>query len=550
VVVLLVDDAGFMDFGGYGGEAATPNINRIADEGVRFTNYHTSPLCAPSRAMLLTGLDNHKTGIATIPEVLTDEQKNEPGYAMHFLPGVLTIADYLKQAGYETFMTGKWHLGSGENQLPNAHGFDRSFALDASGADNWEQKPFMPFYEDAPWFEDGDPALLPKDFYSSRFLVDKMIEYLNDRNDEKPFFSYIAFQAIHIPVQAPREFTNHYEGIYTDGWNAILERRFERAKELDLVPAEAQMPDLHPSLRDWETLSPQEKEHYERSMMVNAGMLEAMDHHIGRLVTYLKLAGELDNTVFVITSDNGPEFNDPARNAGFRFWMSQNGYDENIETLGEKGSMGAIGPEWASTASVPGSLFKFYASEGGTRVPLIMAGPGIKVRGFNSSLNFVMDITPTLVDITGTDRKNAWDGKSLLPILRGEANQTYGIDEPVGLEVAGNAALFKGKYKLTRNTLPHGDGKWRLHDVLSDPAEIEDLSNVHPELRENMLVDYDEFTKKMNVIAVPDNFNVVDQVSSNVVKKVIESNLIWLIIAGSLILIFLAGLGNLLYRKS
>ncbi|MBW2414438.1 MAG: arylsulfatase [Deltaproteobacteria bacterium] len=535
-VLILVDDAGFMDFGGYGGEANTPNIDEIADEGVRFTNYHTSPLCAPSRAMLLTGLDNHKTGVATIPEVLTEEQAKSPGYAMHLLPGVRTIADYLSNAGYETFMTGKWHLGRGEGDLPDSHGFDRSFALDASGADNWEQKSFMPFYDEAPWFEDGAPADLPADFYSSKFLVDKMLEYLRGRRQSKPFFAYIAFQAIHIPVQAPREFTDRYQGVYADGWQATLERRFARARELGLVPDDAVMPSMHASLRQWESLSAEEQALYERSMMVNAGMLEAMDHHIGRLVEYLRSSGEMENTVFVITSDNGPEFADPVASAGFRLWMRQNGYDSDIDRLGEKGSMVAIGPEWASAAAVPGSLFKVYASEGGTRVPLIVRGPGIAPRRFASSLNFVIDVAPTIADLAGVERADDMQGRSLVPILTGEAQEIYGDDDVVGLEVAGNAALFKGRHKVTRNTLPHGDATWRLHDLSRDPAEVDDLSEQSPALREELLADYEAYAQAMDVVALPADFDVYAQIAVNVAKKRLADNWPTLVIVGVAIL--------------
>jgi arylsulfatase A-like enzyme len=143
IVLIVVDDAGLTDFAPYGGEAAMPTIQTLADTGSKFTNYHTSPLCAPSRAMLLTGIDNHRTGIATIPEVLTEEQQGQPGYSMYFEPGVTTLAQRLKMGGYKTYMTGKWHLGGRQQDLPNAHGFDRSFALDASGADNWEQKSYI-----------------------------------------------------------------------------------------------------------------------------------------------------------------------------------------------------------------------------------------------------------------------------------------------------------------------------------------------------------------------------------------------------------------------
>ena len=516
IVVLLVDDAGFMDLGGYGGEANTPNINRLADRGVRFSNYHTSPLCATSRAMLLTGLDSHRTGMGTLPEVVAQEQRGSPAYALHLLPGIKTIADRLGDAGYETYMTGKWHLGHGDGDLPDSHGFDRSFTLDASGADNWEQKPFIPYYDEAPWFEDGKPATVPEDFYSSEFLVAKMQEYLDSRDRNKPFLAYIAFQAIHIPVQAPSEFTDRYTGVYRDGWQAILERRFERAKLLGLVAQETTIPKMHPALSSWDSLPENKRVHYERSMMVNAGMLEAMDYHIGRLVAYLKSSHDLDNTVFIVTSDNGPEFNDPTTDPAFRLWMRANSYHTDPDRAGERGYMGAIGPEWASAASVPGSLFKMYASEGGTRVPLIISAPGLSAPGFNGALSFVTDLAPTIAELAGIDNRADMDGRSLLPILKGNAGHIYSADEPVGLEVAGNSALFKGHYKLTRNTLPHGDARWRLYNLNSDPGEMHDLSDERPDLRNVLLDDYIHYAASAGVVALPSDFDLQVQIDVNV----------------------------------
>ena len=548
VVVLLVDDAGFMDFGAYGGEANTPHITRLAQEGVRFSNYHTSPLCAPSRAMLLTGLDNHKTGVATIPEVVTKEQKDSPAYALRLLPGVETIADHLKGAGYQTYMTGKWHLGRGDGDLPNHHGFDRSFVLDASGADNWEQKSFMPFYDEAPWFEDGEPARLPDDFYSSKFLVDKMIDYLKSGQSQDPFFAYIAFQAIHIPVQAPREFVDRYEGVYKDGWHALLERRFQKAKELGLVPAEASAPRMHPKLRQWESLTPAERDHYEGNMMVNAGMLDAMDHHIGRLIQYLESSGQLENTIIVVTSDNGPEFGDPASDSRFRAWMSQNGYHTDLNQLGEKGFMGAIGPEWASAAAVPGSLFKMYASEGGTRVPLIVRGPGIAPQEFNNALTFVTDVAPTIAELAGLSSEGM-DGKSLRPLLTGDATEVYADDEPVGLEVAGNAALFKGRYKMTKNTLPHGDAEWRLHDLHQDPMESVDLSNKLPEVRAVLLADFDRYADAMGVVPLPKDFDIQAQIGTNTMNKVLARQMPTFIVAGVVGIALIVGVVLFIRRR-
>ena len=552
IVVILVDDAGYMDFGGYGGEARTPNIDAIADDGVRFSNYHTSPLCAPSRAMLLTGIDNHLTGIATIPEVLDEEQRGQRGYSMHLEDGVQTVATKLQKAGYRTYMTGKWHLGSRPEDLPVAHGFDRSFALDASGADNWEQKSYMPYYDHAPWFEDGEPAQLPDDFYSSEFLVDRMIDYLNDDSaDQRPFFAYVAFQAIHIPVQAPRSFTDRYQDVYEEGWDALRERRWQKARSMGLIPEGAQLADMHPSLRRWESLSSEEQNLYARSMAVNAGMLDAMDHHIGRFIAYLRASGLFDNTLFIITSDNGPELNNPMANAGMRWWLWRNGYTHDVETLGEKGSMAFIGPEWASAASSPGRLFKFYASEGGIRVPLIVSGPGVGALGIVPAFGFVTDLAPTILDFAEVPEEVrragvAMTGRTLRGVLDSSTASAYPPEASVGMEVSGNSALFKNDYKLVRNSLPHGDGKWHLYYLKEDPGETRDLAELLPERFLQMQADYDAYAARVGVVALPEGYNPFAGLMSNVLRRQWAFYGAW--IAGSL-LILLVVITGLIWRR-
>jgi len=524
-VLLLIDDAGFTDLGAYGGEARTPNIDALAARGAIFTQYHSSPLCSPSRAMLLTGIDNHRTGFATIPETLPKSQEQRPGYRMRLEDGVQTVATRLKAAGYRNYMTGKWHLGHGEGDLPNSHGFGHSFVLDASGADNWEQKPYMPYYTSADWFEDGRPARLPKDFYSSQFMVDQMIRYLEqDAASQQPFLAYIAFQALHIPLQAPREFTEHYRGVYDGGWEALRQARWQRAQERGLIPEDSPLAPTHEKLRAWDSLDADEKALYAKSMAVHAGMLEAMDHHIGRLIAYLEERGQLDNTIFLITSDNGPEPSNPIAQTGFQTWMAHNGYTHRIENLGEKGSLCFIGPEWANATASPGKLFKFLSSEGGMRVPLIAAGPGIQPGRRVASTSFVTDITPTVYDYAGLDPAH-WNGpvpmngRSLKPALAGEAERTYAVETPVGMEVGGNAALFKGEYKLTRITLPWGDAQWRLYNLASDPGETRDLREQEPERFRAMLADYASYEKEMGVIRLPDDFDPFQQVRINAIKK-------------------------------
>lgn len=520
-VLLLIDDGGFTDLGAYGGEARTPNIDALAARGAMFTSYHSSPLCAPSRAMLLTGMDNHRTGLGTIPETLPAAQQGKPGYTMSLEPGVQTIATRLKAEGYRSYMTGKWHLGHGAGELPDSHGFDRSFVLDASGADNWAQKPYMPYYTSADWFEDGQPATLPAHFYSSEFLVDQMLAYLEaDKTRSEPFLAYVAFQAIHIPLQAPKQFTDHYRGVYDKGWEATRQQRWQQAQTRGLIPQGAALAPPHAKLRSWESLSAEDRALYAKSMAVHAGMLEAMDHHIGRLVAYLKESGQFDNTIFIVTSDNGPEPSDPIAQIGFGTWMQQNGYHRELETLGEPGSMVFIGPEWANATASPGTLFKFHAAEGGLRVPLIAAGPGIASGQRVASNSFVTDVVPTLLDYAaaGTGQAAALDGKSLRPVLSGTAERTYDVETPVGIEVGGNAALFKGDYKITRNTLPWGDARWRLYHLASDPGETRDLSGTEPELFATLQADYGRYQQRMGVLPLPDSFDPFKQVARNSMK--------------------------------
>ncbi|MDC1513163.1 arylsulfatase [Porticoccaceae bacterium] len=531
VVVILVDDAGLTDFTPFGGEAKMPAIQTLAERGIKFSNYHTSPLCAPSRAMLLTGIDNHRTGIATIPEVLTANQAGQPGYSMFLEPGVRTLADRLKAEDYRTYMTGKWHLGSGAQDLPNSHGFDRSFALDASGADNWEQKPYMGYYDFAPWYEDGKPADLPEDFYSSKFIVDRMIRYLeSDKqpNRRQPFFSYLAFQAIHIPVQAPREVTDSYNGVYDQGWHQLRKMRHQRAIALGLIAPDTALAEMPANSRDWENLSPQDRALYARAMQVQAAMLESMDSHIGRFIEYLNGRGELDNTLFIVTSDNGPEPSYPLDISGMKTWMSFNGYNHRLDNLGEKGSMVAIGPEWASASASPLNMFKFYAAEGGIRVPLIIAGPNIERQNWQPAMVMVTDIAPTVLDYLEVKDQHkeavAITGRSMMPLLEGSATEIYADDEAIGMEVSGNSVLIKGDYKLSRNSPPHGDNIWRLYNLAADPGESQDLRALQPEQFDLMMEDYKKYASEFGVIPLLAGFDYLEQARRNSIKNLMQSN--------------------------
>ncbi len=547
VIIILVDDAALMDLGVYGGEARTPNIDALAARGVMFTQYRTSPLCAPTRAMLLTGLDNHLTGVATIPEVLPKEQKGQPGYTMALEPGVLTLADRLSAAGYRTLMSGKWHLGEAAEEMPQNHGFDRSFALAASGADNWADKSYMPYYKDAPWWEDGEEAALPDEFYSSEFIVDKMIDYLEETNSSAPFFAYLPFQAIHIPVQAPAEFIANYDGVYDAGWHALRQARHERAQDLGLITVGAPLAPMPDGSREWDSLSSKDRALYTAMMEVNAAMLEAMDFHIGRFVDHLRATEQYENSIFVITSDNGPEYNRGDNDWRLSAWQAMNGYNIDADRAGLEGSWGFIGPEWAAAAASPGALFKFYATEGGIRVPLIIAGPGIQPAKIDAPA-MVSDIAPTLLEWTDAPPapRDALQitGRSLLPVLRGAADSVYGPEDIRAIEVSGNTALYKGDYKITRSMPPVGDAQWQLYNMRNDPGETRDLSEAEPEIRAELIAAYEGYAASVGVLEMPEGYNSAKAVAHTASARFLKHNRGALIVLG---MVFLA-LVYALYR--
>ena len=521
IVLIMADDLGYTDVGAYGSEVNTPNIDALAERGTLLTSYHTSPLCSPSRAMLMTGVESHRAGLGNLPETTPLSFRDEPAYLGRLNERVQTVATRLKSAGYRTYMTGKWHLGKDPRSLPNARGFDRSFALEASGADNWEQKPYLPIYRDAPWFEDGQATTLPDDFYSSRFLVDKLIEYIDSGQDsEQPFFAYLAFQAVHIPVQAPREYVERYNGVYDNGWDAIRAARHARAVELGIVDPAAPIGAMPEGLREWDALDQQTRRRLAMNMQVNAGMIEAMDHHIGRLLAHLKATGDYDNTTFVFLSDNGPEHNDPLETPGMAMWLDWMDYSLELDTLGEKGTYGYIGPEFASAAASPHALFKFYTGEGGVRVPAIFSGAAIPQAEPIAQPGFVIDIAPTLLDIAGLANQSPAGiepirGRSLYPLITRAEASVREPDEIVAFETAGNVALFMGDYKLSRNRPRYGDNQWKLFNIAIDPGETQDLSASQPELFQRMRQHYQSWADEVGALEVPEGYDARRQLTIN-----------------------------------
>ncbi len=550
VVLILVDDSGLMDFGAFGGEARTPNIDRLAQEGFMFTNMHASPVCTPSRAMLITGTDSHLAGVANLPEMLPDEYQTKPGYGGELNDRVQTIATRLKEVNYNTYATGKWHLGHNEHTLPTKRGFDRSFILGGSGASNYDNRGYLPQKPVAHWYADGEEVELPEDFYSSKTYIDKTILFHEEeQNKDNPFFAYIAFQAIHTPVQAPSKFVEHYMEIYEQGWDKMRQNRFEKAKQMGLIPESAQLNEKDiPVTKKWDALSAKEQKQYATSMAVTAGMLEAMDYHIGRYIEYLSEKGLLANTVFIVTSDNGPDGGDYKVGVP---WALKNGYHRDFENKGGKGYFGYMGTGFANAVSSPFAFFKYYTGEGGVRVPLIVSGQNILKKASSNEFCFFTDIAPTIYDMVGisTSANKGYapvTGKSLFPHINDTSLAVYAENEGVGIEAAASSAYFMNGYKIVKNNIPDGDNQWHLYHIESDPGEVIDLASKEPLLFDKMIAAYTEYEREVGVLKMPEGYSAQGFVAKKATKSIVKEflPLILLVVA-----VIVAVIGFLIWRK-
>lgn len=532
ILLILADDLGFSDITPYGSEISTPNLSALAEQGLRFSNYHTSASCAPTRAMLMTGVDSHRAGVGNIFEALTPAQAGSPYYRGSLNHNVVTIASLLKDSGYHTYMSGKWHLGYKDKALrPINRGFEQTVMMPFSGADNWSRKSYLLNYEKALWFENGEEIPLPDDFYSSEFLVDKAISQIDsNKADGKPFFSYLAFQAVHIPVQAPAEYTEKYMDTYVDGWTRLRERRQRAVKALGLIPANAPMKTMV-TTKNWDALDASEQRYNAKRMAVYAGMVDAMDFHIGRFLQHLKAIGEYDNTIIIFTSDNGSEPSDPEEiSAAFPLFMLFEGYNNDYETLGERNSYNTIGTSFASAAASPLGHYKFHSGEGGMRVPMIVSGPALAQRhrgDISHAMAYVKDLAPTILGLAGVEHPGvhyqggdieAMTGKSLMPIVSGEADAIHSKQDVIAYEIGGNAALIKGDYKIIYNRGAAGDEQWHLFNIAKDPGETEQLNTSKPEIYSDLLAEYERYVIANGVLEVPDDYEQREQVLSNAVQ--------------------------------
>lgn len=550
IVFILIDDAGFSDFGAYGSEIATPVIDSLAQGGVRFTNFHTASTCEASRAMLQSGVDNHRAGAGTLLVAIAENQKGKPGYEGYLSDNAHSLGQLMRDGGYATYYAGKWNLGNGVERSPGARGWDRYIGLEQTGADNFEAKVYAPLNMEAVWWEDGKRAVLPKDFYSTTHYVDKAIQYIDEgRPSGKPFFAMIALQAVHSPLQAPKADIDKTLGRYDEGWEKVRDARYRRQVEMGLMPSGMTLPKA-PGAKAWASLSDSERREAAKKMSVFAAMLSNADQQIGRLREHLRQTGQLDDTVFIVMSDNGADpFELSKLNLPFRLWYRLN-YALGVDDLGGKGSYVHYTQDWAEVSNTPFALFKGNAREGGMRVPFIVHWPA-RIQGgrITDQFAYVTDFLPTVLDIAGIAlpgdeyRGKALHrptGTSLLPYLEGKADAVHEPTQVTGFESTGGFAIFRGDFKLVRDGPPFSDGAWHLYNLRQDPTESRDLATSEPALFNELKAEVDKFIAANGVVLPEPGYNGIRQVLTNNAPILLRQ--MWPILAGALLMV-----GLLLY---
>ncbi|SMC19015.1 arylsulfatase [Andreprevotia lacus DSM 23236] len=506
IVVIVADDLGFSDVGAFGGEIHTPNLDELAGNGRLLTNFHTAPTSSPTRSMLLSGTDHHLAGIGTMIEAIQPNQIGLDGYEGYLNERSLSLPEILRDAGYHTYMAGKWHLGLTREQGPQARGFEQSFALLQGAGSHFAPVPGkINEYDQVTYRENGKLTTIPADFFSTNFYTDKLIGYLRTQRDDKPFFAYAAYTAPHWPLQAPPDYIDRYMGRYDAGYAAIRAARIAKQKAQGVITADfAVNAGISDALAPrWEQLTPAQQKTEARRMEVYAAMVENLDANVGRLIGELKARGQYDNTLIFFMSDNGAE-------GGTGHYLGSKFIDNSDANLGKPLSNVDYGRRWAEVGATPFRLWKATSAEGGINTPAIVRLPGqtagrTPVRAFVS----VQDILPTLLELTGIpnpgsqygQRKvNPITGVSALPLFTDRAQQVRPADFVFADELFGSRYVRRGDWKLVWQSKPLGTAEWQLFDLAADRAEQHDVAADNPDIVADLKQQWQQYVARNGVV--------------------------------------------------
>lgn len=544
-LIIVADDLGFSDTSPYGGEITTPALQALADSGIRMTNFHTAPACSPTRAMLMSGTDNHIAGLGQMAEHMRQNPapfEGKPGYEGYLNFRVAALPEILKDAGYHTVMSGKWHLGMKKEHSPHGRGFEKVFSFLAGSGNHYNYEPQFddPKYK-LPWrgqlWMEGDRYVdrkkeIPSDFYSTTYTTKRMLEFLKDRSEEeksKPFLAYLAYLAPHWPLQAPDETTAKYKGWYDEGPSKLSEKRVKKLIELGLVPKDVipAKPEGHIG-PEWDQLTDLERAESCRKMEVYAAMVEEIDKGVGEVIAYLQETGELDNTFVTFISDNGAEglMMEALHAMGDGTTMAdiiKVYYDNSLDNIGKKDSFVWYGPRWASAATAPSRGWKTWPTEGGIRCPCIIRYPAFKTqeKSISHSFTTVMDILPTILELADIPHPgDTFHGRPVVSV-RGKswvshlsssdlANTSVHDEEHHvhGWELIGLQAIRRGPWKAVWMHAPRGEGNWELYNLSEDQGELNDLSSSRPDIMAELIKLWEQYYAETGMIEYPFEFTV------------------------------------------
>ena len=512
ILLIMADDMGFSDIGCYGGEIPTPNLDALAQQGLRFTQFYNTARCSPTRASLLTGLHPHQAGMGILAEDPGQKAAPDaaPGYTRFLNRKCITLAEALKPAGYHTYMAGKWHLGyHGQEKWPLQRGFDRFYGIIA-GASSYFQ-PTAPrglTLDNSPLPTPGEPLSTPKNptYYTTDAFTEYAIRFVREQRDPEPFFLYLAFNAPHWPLHARQEDVEKFVGKYRRGWDTLCQERYAKLLTQGILSSTWPLSSRDDGARAWETLTEEQKTQLDYRMAVYAAQIHRMDWNIGRMVQTLRELGKLDNTMILFLSDNGG-CAEPYHDLGGGAIEAVN--LPKAEGSGGKDAQGmggsAYGTGWANASNTPFRRFKSMLHEGGIATPLIVHWPnGLKTGtgGLTHSMGYLADVMPTALEAAGATYPDSFNGEtlhplagqSLVPIFR---SGTRPDPEWMFWEQYNNRAVRHGRWKAVR---PAGAGKWQLYDLEKDRTELNDLADEHPDILTKLTDAWDTWANTHQVL--------------------------------------------------
>ncbi|MCU0456155.1 MAG: arylsulfatase [Bacteroidales bacterium] len=497
IILILADDMGYSDLGCFGSEIKTPNLDRLASQGIRMTQFYNASRSCPTRASLLTGLYQHQAGVGDMVSDL-----GYPSYQGYLNNQCVTLAQALKPAGYNTYMSGKWHVGKQEGVHPLDRGFDRFFGLVDGGGSYFRRIAYRPNSPVPLWTKEREEYFPPDSgFYLTDAITDHALEYISEgASQEKPFFLYLAYTAPHWPLHALPEDIERYRGKYMSGWDELRKERYVRMLEMGIIDSTMKLSPRDERSPGWNTLPEEQKKIWDLRMAVYAAMIDRMDQNIGRVVNSLAELGELENTLIIFLSDNGGCHESTKSQAAF------------LKVKGETGtpdSFDAYEYPWANASNTPFRMFKHWVHEGGISTPFIAYYPAIIKGGtISGQTGHIIDIMPTLLDLAGgtypgklgDNEVIPMEGTSLLPVFRGK---TVKRKTSLFWEHEGNRAMRDGDWKLV-SAYDYSKRKfmeWELYNIKDDRSELNDLSGQFPERKEKMIMQFDQWSRRAGVIS-------------------------------------------------